>query len=72
MFEQNFFNISLDGFSLTNNAEIEIKMNIAEWFKKPITWDLKVLNVNLMPNYDAQKIMNENGKSVFSLGEITQ
>jgi hypothetical protein len=72
VFEQNFFNISLDGFSLTNNAEIEIKMNIAEWFKNPITWDLKVLNVNLMPNYDAQKIMNENGKSVFSLGEITQ
>ena len=72
VFEQNFFEVSLDGFSLSNNASIEIKTNISEWFKNPITWDLKVLNINLMPNYDAQKIMNQNGKSVFSLGEIIQ
>ncbi len=72
VFEQNFFEVTLDGFSLTDNTKIEIKMNIAEWFKNPFTWDLKVLNSNLMPNYDAQKMMNQNGKSVFSLGEIIQ
>ena len=72
VFEQNFFDVSLDGFSLTDDATIEIKMNVAEWFKNPNTWDLNVLNINLMPNYDAQKMMRQNGKSVFSLGEIIQ
>jgi hypothetical protein len=47
-------------------------MNIAEWFKNPTIWDLNELNTVLMPNFNAQKLMSENGKSVFSLGEINQ
>ena len=57
---------------ITNNATIEVKMNIAEFFKNPNTWDLNVLDTPLMPNYTAQKMMQENVMSVFSLGEITQ
>jgi len=67
VFEQNFVQ-----FNLTNNLIIEagsvidIKMNIAEWFKNPYSWDLDVYNTPLMPNYDAQKLMQQNAATVFS------
>jgi hypothetical protein len=51
--------------------QVEVKVNLAEWFKNPNTWDLNALNTVLMPNFEAQKIMSANGKSVFSLGEVT-
>ncbi len=70
-FEQNFFNVSLEGgVSIENNTIIEIEMNIAEWFKDPNVWDLNTFGVDLMSNYEAQKMMNENGQTVFSLGNV--
>lgn len=72
IFEDTSFEVDLGTVIITNNAEIEIKMNIAEWFKNPTIWDLNELNTVLMPNFNAQKMMSENGKSVFSLGEINQ
>ncbi|WP_397364365.1 MbnP family protein [Olleya sp. R77988] len=73
VFEQNFAVIELDTpISITNDASIEVKMNIAEFFTNPNTWDLNVLDTPLMPNYNAQKMMQENVLSVFSIGEITQ
>ena len=59
------------GFTLSQDATIEVKMNIAEWFKNPNVWDLNTYNAMLMSNYAAQGLMNENGSSVFTLGEIT-
>ena len=50
---------------------IEVDMNIAEWFKNPNTWDLNELFTVLMPNFDAQIMMNQNGQNVFSLGTVT-
>lgn len=52
---------------LDSNKTIEIKMDIAEWFKNPNLWDLNVYNAPLMPNYDAQVLMNQNASSVFSV-----
>lgn len=73
VFEQNYFDVIIGGVELgKENVTIEIKMNIAEWFKNPYQWDLNVYSTPLMPNYDAQILMNQNGRSVFSLGEITQ
>jgi hypothetical protein len=73
VFEQNFFNVNLAGATLTGaNVDMEIKVNIAEWYKNPNTWDLNTLHAPLMPNYNAQKMMNQNGPSVFSLGTVTQ
>jgi len=73
VFEQNFAEITLPTpITITNNATIEIKMNIAEFFKNPNTWDLNVLDTSLMPNYDAQKMMQANVNTVFSIGNITQ
>ena len=72
-FEQNFVIISLpETIIIGNNTTIELKMDIAELFKNPNTWDLNVLDTPLMPNYSAQKMMQANVASVFSLGEIIQ
>jgi hypothetical protein len=70
VFQDTSFLVDLGTVAIANNAEIEIKMNIAEWFKNPNTWDLNLLNTVLMPNFNAQVLMHENGKAVFSLGEI--
>lgn len=70
VFEQNYFEVNLGGFSFTQESTLNIHMNLAEWFTNPNTWDLDTYNVDLMMNYNAQKLMNQNGKSVFSLGEI--
>jgi len=67
VFEQNFIRVNADGLSIDSNTNIDIKMNLAEWFKDPKTWDLNVLNTGLMGNYDAQRKMNENGQLVFSV-----
>ncbi|MGB2685566.1 MAG: MbnP family protein, partial [Olleya sp.] len=73
LFEQNFATITLDTpITITTKTTIEVKMNIAELFTNPNTWDLNVLDTPLMPNYDAQKMMQENILSVFTIGEITQ
>ena len=71
VFEQNFFDVSLGGFTSSESETIiEIKMNLDQWFENPYTWDLDTYNTTLMPNYDAQKLMQQNGASVFSLGTI--
>ncbi|MCF6279014.1 MAG: hypothetical protein L3J14_01565 [Flavobacteriaceae bacterium] len=70
VFESNHFDVSLEGFSTNENTTIEIKMNLEQWFENPNTWDLNTYNTNLMSDYNAQKMMQQNGASVFSLGEI--
>jgi len=69
VFEQNFINVDIDleDYSINDNAIIDIKMNIAEWFKNPNSWDLNTLSGGLMGNYDAQIMMNQNGQNVFSV-----
>lgn len=70
--QDTFFTVNLGPMSIGSDPEIEIKANLAEWFKNPNTWDLNELNTVLMPNSEAQIMMYENGQSVFSLGTITQ
>lgn len=70
VFEDNHFDVSLGKVEISNDTKIEIKMNIAEWFKNPYTWDLNKYSTPLMPNYDAQILMNKNGRNVFSLGTV--
>ena len=67
VFEQNFITVDVEGLSIDSNSTIDIKMNLAEWFKNPNTWDLNVLSTGLMMNYDAQIMMNQNGQNVFSI-----
>ena len=72
-FHANHFLVQLpnSGFTHSQDATVEIQMDIAEWFNNPNTWDLNNYSAMLMPNYAAQRLMNENGASVFKLGEIT-
>ena len=71
VFEQNFVVVDIDkDFTVDEDTSIEIKMDIAEWYVTPYTWDLNVFSSGLMMNYLAQKHMQENAASVFSLGNI--
>jgi hypothetical protein len=72
VFQDTYFEVDLGSATITNNAIFNINMNIAEWFKNPNTWDLNVLNNTLMPNFDAQVMMFENGQHVFNLESVTQ
>ena len=72
VFQDTFFEVDLGEVTITNNASFEIDMNIAEWFKNPNTWDLNVLNTMLMPNFNAQVMMFQNGQHVFSLNSVNQ
>jgi len=67
-----FITVDLGTISVTANTGIDVKMNVAEWFKSPNQWDLTVFNQMLMGNSTAQKMMNENGQNVFSLGDVSQ
>ena len=69
-FEDTSFEVNLGTIVVANTTEIEIKMNLAEWFKNPNTWNLNELNTILMPNFEAQKMMRENGETVFSLSAV--
>ncbi|MEZ4794525.1 MAG: hypothetical protein R2773_03455 [Flavobacteriaceae bacterium] len=65
------FEVNLGEITITDDLEIEVKMNVAEWFKNPNTWDLTQLYTTLMPNFNAQIMMNQNGSNgVFSLGSV--
>jgi hypothetical protein len=70
-FEDTSFEVNLGTVTISNNTEVEVKVNLAEWFKNPNPWDLNELNTVLMPNFKAQKAMSQNGKGVFSLGKVT-
>lgn len=72
-FEANHININLPGIALNeHNVVVEIRMNIADWFKNPNTWDLNNFHASLMGNYTAQSMMQANGYNVFSLGSVSQ
>lgn len=67
------FEVALGTVTIGSNTSIEVAMNVAEWFKNPNTWDLDVNASVMMPKFDLQIDMNENGSSgVFSLGAVTQ
>jgi hypothetical protein len=70
-FQDTFFEVDLGSINIQNNVSFEIEMNIAEWFKNPVNWDLNVLHSSLMSNFGAQILMFTIGQDVFSLGSIT-
>ncbi len=65
------FEVDLGTISIERGTQIEVKMNAAEWFKNPNTWDLNVNGQVLMPKFEVQLDMNENGSNgVFELGAV--
>ena len=72
LLEDTSFEVNLGEINITAETGIEIDMNVAEWFKNPNTWDLTQYYTVLMPNYEAQILMYQNGKNgVFGLGATT-
>lgn len=72
IFEANYVDVFLSrNYSMEGNTTFEFRMNVAEWFKNPHTWDLSEYNTDLMMNYNAQKMMSDNCATVFSLGSVT-
>ena len=65
--QDTFFRVDLGPINVTIETEINISVDVAKWFKNPNTWNLNELNQMLMPNYEAQIMMYENGQDVFSL-----
>lgn len=61
------FTVDLGRLIISDEHPIEVAMNISEWFKNPNLWDLNTLNTVLMPNFNAQILMSENGKNVFRI-----
>lgn len=60
--------LTLGEVNITQDAiQINVTMDIDQWFENPNLWDLNLLNGMLMGNYTAQKLMQENGQTVFSL-----
>lgn len=70
VFQDTFFTVNLGTVIIRENAEVEVKMNIAEWYKNPYTWNLNTWGSMLMQNFDAQVEMYNNGQNVFSLGSV--
>lgn len=69
--QDTFIRVNLGQIQIDDLTEIEVKMNIAEWFRNPNLWNLNEFNQTLMPNSTAQIMMYENGQNVFSLGDVT-
>ena len=65
--QDTFLQVNLGEITIGTDQDINIVMNIAEWFKTPNTWDLNQYNQMLMPNSSAQIMMYQNGQNVFSL-----
>lgn len=71
IFGKTDFEVELGQIVVDGNMNVEVKMNIAEWFKTPNQWNLNQFSQMLMPNYSAQRKISENGRNVFSLGAVT-
>jgi hypothetical protein len=60
------------GFTIAEDQtlEIDIIMQIEEWFKNPVTWDHNVFGNYTMQNQAAMHAMKQNGATVFKVGDI--
>lgn len=69
IFENNHFQAFPDssGIDISSDFHFSIIMNVEQWYENPYTWDFNLYNTSTMPNYDAQKKLNLNGPSVFSI-----
>lgn len=74
-FVQNYFKVKLDNSSFTldkgKTKEIQIIMDVAEWFKNPFVYNHNYWGGAIMENQDAMTMARENGKvGVFRIGYI--
>ena len=69
----NFVEVDLEhAFTINGPVTLGIIMEISNWYSNPHTWDLNLLNNTIMPNYEAQIMLRDNGGNVFSVAGIIQ
>jgi len=68
-FENNHFVAQPTNSSITISADFsfDIEMNVEQWYENTFEWDFTIYNAPIMPIYDAQKRLNENGATVFTV-----
>jgi hypothetical protein len=79
----NFHSGSLDGtdyaisvdladlpFDVNNELNIELKMEIQNWFTNPVDWDFEYFGSGIMGNSEAQRTVQRNGRDVYSFSII--
>ena len=71
-FEANHFNVTLasSGISVNSDFSFDLVMDINQRYEDTYLWDFNVYNAPIMPIYDAQKRLNENGPTVFSIENL--
>lgn len=73
IFHPNFgtADLSTSAFVVTaDEVDVHIHVNIDEWFKNPNTWDLNQYSTMLMPNFQAQTMMQQNSATVFEFDHV--
>ena len=74
--DTNFYNNSiytkLTNISLPieSSTTLKLRMDIDKWFNTPNDWDLNTYGSMLMPNYDAQILMNAQGRDVIGFNGV--
>jgi len=68
-YEDNHFvaNPTISTLTVDGDFELTIVMNVEQWYEDPYQWDLNMYNRGIMGNYDAQRKLNLNGPSVFTV-----
>lgn len=69
-FVPNHFEVMIpnSGFTVGNvDFELEFTIDINEWYTNPTNWDFYVYGAGIMPNYDAQILLNTNGRDVLTV-----
>jgi hypothetical protein len=70
-FVQNYFEVSLasSGFSISNGQQKDINliMNVENWFKEPHIYNHDIWGGYIMQNQEAMQIAKDNGSNVFSI-----
>ncbi|MFC4095904.1 MbnP family protein [Euzebyella saccharophila] len=67
VFQDTFFTVDLGSVTIEGEEELQVSMDVSEWFNNPVQWDLNELHSMMMPNFDAQVMMFHNGQNVFAL-----
>lgn len=84
--EESFFNFhsgGLDGveyeinvdltnqpFSVSKDLNIELSMEIQNWFKNPVNWDFTYFGSGIMGNHEAQETVQDNGIDVYTFAVL--
>ena len=70
---ENFFQVELpfSAFEVNNNSwDIQILMNLNEWYRTPHTYDIEEFGPAIMGNQNAQQYLMENGADAFTMGRM--